>query len=166
MPVLMLLVADGLANVFQDNWKRFHRGIFLFTVIFFQVLLIPGGFVIAEKAKLSRYEDDFFHPWYMLPDYKITRTLESVKSGNVFLSFNSDPAPLLFYAALNNCQAKFHADLPNGKVTTLPNGSLMVLRKDEETSVYEKRFNGKMESAGKSGDHQLFYLRKNISVKP
>ena len=161
----MLLVADGLANVFKSNWKRFHKAAFLAIVIFFQILLIPAGFVIAENAKLSRYEDDFFHPWYMLPDYRITEVLPYIK-GNVFLSFNSDPAPLLFYAAINNRQANFYADLPNGKVTTIPYGTLLILRNDEDASLYEKRFNGKMESAGKSGNHQLFYLRKNISAKP
>jgi hypothetical protein len=162
LPVLAMLVIDGLCKVINSNWNNFYRTIYFITVICFRILLIPTGFTAAEKAGISRHEDDFFHPWYMLPRYKVTDSVEFLRTQypgrEVFLSFNADPVPVLFYAAVNNVERKFFADVPYRSVKELRKGSLLFLRKKEDTYALEKRFNGKLKKVAETSSHDIYEL--------
>ena len=163
LPVLIMLVTDGIfALTASDKWRNFHRAIFFLVILASQSVMVIAGAVAAEKCKLSRYEDDFFHPWYMFPGYKITDTIGHLKEippyKAVFLSFSADPAPILFYALNNALEHKFSSDIPFGSVKTLPQGSIAVLRHDEDPAIYEKRFGKKFNLLYSTRLHNIFEL--------
>ena len=84
----------------------------------------------------------------MFPDYQVSSTVKILKElpadKSVFISFPADPAPLLFYAATDALQRNFLSDIPYNSVKNLAPGSLLVLRSNENSADYEKRFNGKL----------------------
>lgn len=166
VPVLSMLVIDGISTlVNSEKWRYFHRAVFFLIILVSQAVLVLAGATVAEKCRLSRYEDDFFHPWYMFPGYKPDLTVKYLKTlppgKSVFLSFSADPAPLLFYAANNALEHKFFSDIPFNSVKTLPHGSIIVLRHDEKTAVYEKRFNGKLNLLHQTRLHNICELDTN-----
>jgi hypothetical protein len=162
LPVLIMLAADGIDALTREKWGNFQKTIFYLTILSAQILLIPGGYLAAEKLKFSRYEDDFFHPWYMLPRYKVTDSVELLRTQypgrEVFLSFDSDPVPVLFYAAVNGVERRFFADIPYRSVKELHKGSLLFLRKKEDTYALEKRFNGKLKKVAETSSHDIYEL--------
>ncbi len=162
LPVLIMLAADGIDALTREKWGNFQKTIFYLTILSAQILLIPGGYLAAEKLKFSRYEDDFFHPWYMLPRYKVTDSVELLRTQypgrEVFLSFDSDPVPVLFYAAVNGVERRFFADIPYRSVKELRKGSLLFLRKKEDTYALEKRFNGKLKKVAETSSHDIYEL--------
>ena len=166
LPVLCMLVIDGIfALTTSEKWRRFHRAVFFLIIMVSQAAIVLAGAVAAEKCKLSSYEDDFFHPWYMFPGYKVSSTVEYLKEiplGNgVFLSFSADPLPVIFYAASNGLEHKFSSDIPFNSVKTLPSGSIAVLRQDENPENYEKRFGGKLELLHKNKLHKICRFNGN-----
>ena len=128
--------------------------------------MVLTGAVAAEKCRLSRYEDDFFHPWYMFPGYKVSATVEFIKTlpldKEVFVSFSADPAPVIFYAAENALEHKFSSDIPFNSVKTLPHGSIAVLRHDEDPEVYSKRFGGKLKVIHQTKLHTICELTAEL----
>lgn len=163
LPVLCMLVIDGIgALTVSDKWHNFHRAAFFLVILASQAVMVIAGATVAEKCHLSRYEDDFFHPWYMFPGYKVSSTVEYLKTipadKTVFLSFPADPAPILFYAADNVLEHKFSSDIPFNSVKTLSGGSIAVLRHDEAPAVYEKRFGGKLQLLHSTKFHNIFTL--------
>ena len=165
LPVLCMLIIDGTANLINsDKWRFFHRVVFFLIIIASQPVMLITGATIAEMSGLSRYEDDFFHPWYMFPGYKVSAVVEVVKeipaTETIFISFSADPAPILFYAASNSLEHRFQSDIPFGSVKTLPDNAVLILRSDEDSAVYEKRFAGKLEKTAATKLHTVFRLRK------
>ncbi|MBO5722329.1 MAG: hypothetical protein J6S19_04370 [Lentisphaeria bacterium] len=162
LPVLAMAVIDGIAKLTANNWRSTHRIIFFLTVAASQALLIPAGYLAAEKAQLSRYEDDFFHPWYMFPKYRISDTaayLQKNHSGKtVFVSFSADPVPVMFYAAMQNVKCNFKNDVPYMSVKELPAGTIAVLRKDESPAVYSRRFNRVLHKLCETTGHNIYLV--------
>lgn len=161
LPVLCMLVIDGISTlVNSEKWRYFHRAVFFLVILVSQAILVLAGATVAEKCRLSRYEDDFFHPWYMFPGYKVTAAVEHLEtlpgSRNVFISFSADPAPVLFYALSRNCEHKFQSDIPFNSVKTLAANSIVILRHDEDPILYEKRFGGKLKKIFATKLHSVF----------
>lgn len=92
LPVLAMLVTDGIAKVTLKNWKNSQLALFMLLVICVQGMLIMSGFVIAGKAGLDPVEDDFFRPYYMQKNYQpgavIRQTVDLAGEQTVFISFN------------------------------------------------------------------------------
>lgn len=165
LPVLCMLVIDGIANLTNsEKWRFFHRAAFFLIIIASQPVILITGAVIAEKSGLSRFEDDFFHPWYMFPGYKVSATVELIKelpeNATIFISFPADPAPVLFYAVNNGISRQFHSDIPFNSVKKLDNGSAVILRYDENPAAYEERFGGRLEKTAATKLHTVFRLHK------
>ena len=162
LPVLAMLVIDGIAGLINGNWRKFHRIAFFLTIAASQCILIAGGAVVAHQCKLSNREDDFFHPWYMYPDYNISSTADELKKFPddkvVFISFTADPAPLIFYAASNGLQRNFLSDIPYNSVQTLAKGSLLILASDEDPAAFGKRFNGNLRLLSKKRWQSIWEL--------
>lgn len=160
LPVLAMAVIDGIGKLTAVNWRSTHRIIFFFTIAASQLLLIFGGYLAAEKAQLSRYEDDFFHPWYMFPKYKISDTAAYLKKNhsgkNIFISFNADPVPVVFYAAMQNLKCNFKSDVPYMSVKDLPGGSIAILRKNESPEVYSRRFKRTLHKLCETAEHNIY----------
>ncbi|MBE6368709.1 MAG: hypothetical protein E7056_00930 [Lentisphaerae bacterium] len=166
LPILAMTVIDGVRAVINSKWRNFHRTVYFITVICFQILMIPTGFAVAEYAQLSRYEDDFFHPWYMLPRYQVSDTARQLTrfpaDQTIFASFNSDPMPIIFYLLQQNDPPlkNFHSDLPFNSVKNLPGNSIVILRKDEDPAACGKRFNGTLDLIHQTRSHNIFRFRK------
>ena len=165
LPILCMLVIDGIATLTSsDKWRLFHRMAFFLIIIASQPVMLITGATVAEMSGLSRYEDDFFHPWYMFPGYKVSAVVDVVKemadAETVFISFPADPAPVLFYAVNNALQKCFQSDIPFNSVKSLPGNAVLILRSDEDPGVYEKRFAGKLEKTAATKLHTVFRLVK------
>ena len=165
LPVLCMLVIDGTSYLTNsDKWRTFHRVAFFLTIIASQPVILITGATVAETSGLSRFEDDFFHPWYMFPGYNVSAVVDVVKelpaTETVFISFPADPAPVLFYAASNGLEHRFQSDIPFNSVKTLPSDAVIILRSDEDPAAYEKRFGGKLEKTAATKLHTVFRLHK------
>ncbi len=165
LPVLAMLVIDGIKEVVKANWRKYHKTAFFLVIILFQFLLIPTGAAAAYCSKLSSYEDDFFHPWYMLPNYRISESALQIRTlaeeNKVFISFASDPAPLYFYIAERGGaqMANISADLPYNSVKNLADGSVAVLRHNEDKQTYEKRFNCRLQEFEANKLHKFYRVK-------
>ena len=145
-PLYAMLMADGIAAMGRTSRLRtaVSAGCLLASLVVFR-LCAPA---VASAAGLSEYEDDYFRPWYMAEDYSVRELLPELQKhpdvSTVFLSFGSDPCPLMFYAALRDIRKEFLPDQPVGRVKTLPPSALFVLRRDEVPEDYETRFGGRL----------------------
>jgi transcription antitermination factor NusB len=50
LPVLVMLVADGIDALTREKWSNFQKTVFYLTILSAQILLIPGGYLAAERA--------------------------------------------------------------------------------------------------------------------
>lgn len=145
-PLYVMLMADGIAAMGRMSRLRtaVSAGCLLVSLAVFR-LCAPAA---ASAAGLSEYDDDYFRPWYMAEDYSVRELLPELEKhpdiSSVFLSFSSDPCPLMFYAALRDIKKEFLPDQPVGRVENLPASALFVLRKDESPENYETRFDGRL----------------------
>ncbi len=162
LPVLAMLVTDGIKGVINEKWQNFHKVAFFLIIILWQLLMIPGGAALAYRSTLSRYEDDFFHPWYMFPNYRISESAgaigELADHSKVFISFSADPAPLYYYIAERGGRymGNIVADLPYNSVKNLPVNTVLVLRRDEDPAVYEKRFDCRLQKIMENRQHGFY----------
>lgn len=142
-PLYMMLLADGL-NGIRFNRMRTAAGLGCLAVSLAALRIAAP--MVAAGAGLSEYEDDFFRPWYMANDYSVRELLPELgrhpELPAAFLSFDSDPCPLIFYATLRDVEKEFLPDQPPGHVESLPESALVILRKDENPGDYESRFGG------------------------
>ena len=96
----------------------------------------------------------------MAHDYSVRRILPEIRKHpeirTLFLSFNSDPCTILFYAALADYRVDFQADLPYGRVKTLGPDAWFVLRDDDDVRSFETRFGRMLIPAERGGALQLF----------
>ncbi len=162
LPVLAMLVTDGIAELMSQKWRKGQCTIFAMLVITVQLLLIPGGKATVDALKLSTFEDDFFAPWYMHPRYSMSCSVDDLRQipeyKNIFISFSADPMPLLFYSAVSNIKRNIAVDLPYNSIKQLAKGSVLILRCDEVPAVYEKRFNGKLRKLFQNRQHGFYEL--------
>lgn len=159
-PVYAMLLADGVA-AWRPGRKLAGTVVVLWLAI--QLLLAWGAPRMAAAAGLSAYEDDYFRPWYMAQDYSVRALLPELRklppATPVFLSFNSDPCPVLFYAATGDLRRDFRADVPQFRVASLPPGAVLVLRRDESPAAFERRFEGRLEPLGSTALHRMYRLQ-------
>ena len=167
LPVVAMLVTDGIAKVVEKDWKKWHLALFFMISTAVQLLLFPTGVLLAEKARLNPVDDDFFRPYYMEAGYKPCAAIQEIENhtyGNsVFFSFNSDPYPLFFYAVTNNIDTKKYAlDVPYNSVKFVPNGSFAVLAESEDPQTFEKRFNCQLNEIKKFGRLKLYRMTRKL----
>ena len=157
-PLYVMLMADGIAALGRMSRLRTaaSAGCLLLSLVLFR-LCAPAA---ASAAGLSEYEDDYFRPWYMAEDYSVRELLPELEKypdvSTVFLSFGSDPCPLMFYAALRDIRKEFLPDQPVGRVKALPPSALFILRRDESPEDYGARFAGRLSPLFAGHDCTLF----------
>ena len=75
----------------------------------------------------------------------------------IYMTFNSDPWPLMFYFHLNGIGSKeFLFDGPRGRVKELPENSVVILKGDESQEELAKRFAGKWNLLFRNDNHQVW----------
>ena len=159
-PLYAMLMADGIAAMGRMSRLRtvLSAGCLLASVAVFR-LCAPAT---ASAAGLSEYDDDYFRPWYMAEDYSVRELLPELQNHpdvfTVFLSFGSDPCPLMFYAALRDIKKEFLPDQPVGRVENLPASALVVLRRDEAPEDYETRFGGRLSRLFAGHDCTVYFF--------
>lgn len=159
-PVYAMLLADGVAD-----WRPSLKTAAILAAAWVAVQLWLGWAAprAASAAGLSVYEDDYFRPWYMAETYSVRSVLPELRQRSpaapVFLSFNSDPCPVLFYAAQAGLRRDFRADVPQFRVAALPHGALLILRRDENPADFERRFGGALEPLGSTALHAFYRLQ-------
>ena len=75
---------------------------------------------------------------------------------NIFISFNADPVPVVFYAAMQNLKCNFKSDVPYMSVKDLPGGSIAILRKNESPEVYSRRFKRTLHKLCETAEHNIY----------
>jgi len=145
-PLYIMLLADGLACMRRmSRFRLAGLGAALAVSLAALRFLAPAA---ASASGLSEYDDDYFRPWYMEKDYSVSGLLPELEKHPdipaVFLSLNSDPYPLLFYATLREFKKDFRPDRPAGSVNSVPASALFVLRRDEDPDDFGTRFGGKL----------------------
>ncbi len=161
--ILAMMIADGAAAV-AAQWSVRRKlswvGVWGAVQIGW-LLLMPQ---VLSHTGLSAEQDDFFRPWYMEKNYSIRETVAELRKlpakPPVYLSFSSDPCPLLFYAALSDTRRDFRADLPYGSVNQLPAGTLCVLARGEDAGTVEKRFAGRLTPVAETTGHRIMRFQK------
>ena len=83
---------------------------------------------------------------------------ETLRQAQAFyLTFNSDPWPLMFYLRLNGISEKpFLFDGPRGMVNELPPNTGVILKSDEDQSLLARRFKGRWKLLFKNDNHQVW----------
>ncbi|MBE6380167.1 MAG: hypothetical protein E7047_04490 [Lentisphaerae bacterium] len=150
LPVLAMLVIDGIAKVTLKAWKAYHLALFLLLALCVQTMLIMSGYAVSAKVSLDPVEDDFFHPYYMQKNYRPSLVAHKIagQAGDrvVFISFNSDPLPMRFYSVMSGLKCSMSVDVPNNSVKSLPDGSLAVLHtRRDDVQAFEERFNCRLQ---------------------
>ena len=91
--------------------------------------------------------DDFFLGYYMRPEHCPSQTASQLtgffapgKLPDVYLSFNADPWPLMYYMLSRGFQAEFLFDGPRGRVAALKNGTLIIINRSESAEAVSERF--------------------------
>ena len=143
-PLYAMLLADGIAAMGRmSRRKAVASAGCLFVSLAALRLCAPAA---ASASGLSEYEDDYFRPWYMAKDYSVSELLPELEKHPdipvVFMSFGSDPCPLMFYALFRDIQKDFRPDQPVGRVKSMPASALFVLRRDESPEDFGTRFGG------------------------
>ena len=171
-PLFSLLIAAGLRDftaTFCRLKKRFHKKFWIGGL----VILAVSWCCIQQQQELKELfssrcggagRDDFYSPYYLqsghLPDgtaRMISRneTLRQVQA--FYLTFNSDPWPLMFYLRLNGISEKpFLFDGPRGMVNELPPNTGVILKSDEDQSLLARRFKGRWKLLFKNDNHQVW----------
>ena len=166
LPVLIMLVIDGISKVTAESWKISHKWALFMLVLCVQAMLLPGMMLLSKKCGVTPEEDDFFRAYYMFKTHRPAETADFLmqKSGHgnpVFLSFNSDPLPVIFYTAINGVDFRnYRSDIPYNSVKALPDNTLVVLNSQESAADFEKRFNGKLEKVQEIKRYTIYRFRK------
>ncbi len=156
--LFVLLLVGGVRDLSALNCRlrrRWHPvfwygGLLLLVFGWAAVFQLP-----ALRSEFSRRcggtgRDDFFYPYYLRPAHSpfgTARELAKIPAGKrpdfVYLSFASDPWPLMFYSRLNGFDPKeFLFDGPRGRVSFLPTGSIVILNVFEDPTGITQRFGG------------------------
>jgi len=145
-PLFAMLVADGIAAM--GRMTRLRTALLVGGVLVSLAAFRLCAPAAASACGLSEYEDDYFRPWYMAKDYSVRELLPELEKHPdipvVFMSFDSDPCPLMFYALIRDIQKDFRPDQPVGRVKSMPASALFVLRRDEAPEDYGTRFGGRL----------------------
>ncbi len=104
--------------------------------------------------------DNLIYPYY-IHNYDPAGTVGMLKDsqGPIFLSFNADRYPLIFYAFMQGIDyRRFIFDLPNGKkVDKLQNGTIIILGKCDNPQGVAERFHLKqLIPVKENGYHRIF----------
>ena len=173
-PIFTLLLASGLTHLRSMvflKWKR--KGVAVFTALMF-VLAAVYGFAAQSavlRAKLSFLcsgagDDDYIYSHYLRSDFRPAETgaflVEKFPEvlPPVFISLPADPWALLFVLIEKGYSPyHFYFDGPRGRVGNLPSGALLIIRRSENVSDYEKRFGMKAERLFESAMHGVYVLK-------
>ena len=107
--------------------------------------------------------DDFFLGYYMRPEHCPSQTASQLtgffapgKLPDVYLSFNADPWPLMYYMLSRGFQAEFLFDGPCGRVAALKNGTLIIINRSESAEAVSERFGVRLKFLFENPNHRVF----------
>ena len=101
-------------------------------------------------------QDDFYAPRFAGKDFTPSDTACFLQNCQlpVFVSFEADPYCVAYY------RSGIIMDIPPGKLKTLPPSAVVVLAKEEDPEVFEKRFQGVMLKIYQNGLHTVYQYRR------
>lgn len=117
-------------------------GVALLTAVLWSFLVNLANPLISERLTAGYGHDDFFQPYYMdAYDPALTVKLFREHPGKVFVSFDADRYPLLYYANTAGVDtAMIVFDPPGKKLGKLDPGTLLVLSRRENPALFSQRF--------------------------
>lgn len=171
-PIFALLFGAGIRDftaIYCRLKRRFNSffwfgGLIILAFSWCWIQQGPGVKKIFSEHCGGAGRDDFYFPYYLrsshIPDKTAECVAELKKSYNwnsFYFTFNSDPWPLIFYLRMNGFNdAVFLFDGPGGKVSTIPSGSAVILKKDESHSLLAERFPGNWKHVFSNANHQVW----------
>ena len=172
-PVLALPVAAGLRDLSLWNWKKRlpSRGpnqmLSLAVAAATILILWPAlGTSPRIKSAISKrfggdWGDDFFAGYYLRREHRpdlVAQALETLKSENVYFSFLSDPWANIFYYRLRGGKAECILYWTDKK--TLPIGTAVVVRRNEDPYKVAQRFQRRLTLAAETPDCLIFVAKQ------
>lgn len=135
-------------------WRRMKKKPVRWSTVSLPVVLTVAAIVFsvwlprwtapAAVAVANGELDDFSRPYYMENSYAVSpaiAALKPMKTPAIFLSFQADPWPLMFYGALAGIERElWYFDGPRGAVESLPDEAILVLHRGEDPSLFARRF--------------------------
>ena len=169
IPLMCVISSLGLKDlkaILKKNkihYKYIGFGLIIITFILNSSFLREQFCQISGGPKV----DDFFNCYYIRKNHQVNETIKTIidlreneEIEGIYLSFNSDPWPFMYYANINNLGCKNYLfDGPRGKVAKLSNNYLVVLEKEENPKIIEDRFNIKLTQKATTSKHLIFEVK-------
>ncbi len=168
-PFWALLIAGALRHWFAVFSPAKRR---IYTV--FLVLLTVGWgifcgidkvrFAMSDRFGGGEVTDDFFAPYYMRDSFDPAELLAGLKRRGfnppcIFVSFDADSRAFLAAGTLyREWEDRIICDGPRRKVPYLPEGALIILRRDENIEPWEKRFGSPLKFIFEHGRNKVYIL--------
>ncbi len=147
--VLLLVLTDGLNSYLAIQRRQIAVYPVLAGLVCICALMMQSGRLsISETLVAGHGMDDYFYPSYARVDFRphdtvrMLQQLTDNKLPPVYVSFQADFYPMIFYGLLNGIDAgTWQFDGPRSKVDSLPRGALVVLSNQPgELDDFSKRF--------------------------
>jgi hypothetical protein len=176
LPFFAILTAKGIRHaeaaarkrslLCNESRSRIYAGVLILIIIIFGAVIYPDTLIsqkISAKTAWNPEYDDCFDPHYMRKSHRpdLTASNEILQPcKNIYMSFNADPWALMFYRQIagNSSGVNFEFDGPRGKVSSLKRGSAVILRRDEDKSAIEERFNCRLGNLFENTNHRVFFV--------
>ena len=171
-PFFALLTAAGLRDFTaiycrlrrRFNYKSWITGLIILSVSWCCIQQHAPLKLAFSKTCGGGGRDDFYSPYYLRNDHlphltaRMAAVNETAATASAFyMTFNSDPWPLMFYFHLNGVENKeFLFDGPRGQVQELPKNGVVILKADESQEELAKRFVGKWDLLFRNDNHQVW----------
>lgn len=142
-PLFALLAAEGIAACKEKKLLYIGLAVFLWGAL---MQTAACREFLSEKVGGGAQDDDYFYGYYMRPTHTPAQVINAIRRAAphgvpaIYMSFGSDPWPLMFYSKFSGYPAQTLFDGPWGKVQALPAGSYVVLRSDESPQCIAERF--------------------------
>jgi hypothetical protein len=166
IPLMVIISSIGLKNLKAILRKNKINYKYIGVILFVATFILNSQYCRNYFCEISGGPkvDDFFNCYYIQSNHKVNesvRTIQKLKDQEeikgIYLSFNSDPWPFMYYANINNlgCQ-NYLFDGPRGRVEKLESQYLVVIEKTEDPKLLENRFNTTLILKAETSKHLIF----------
>jgi len=149
-PLWALLTAGYLRKVPEKYWRILR----IATVVWGLFTTLEFTRELLSPAVSLGGQDDFYAPYFMKKDFLPSETAGFINTNfpenhPVFVSFGADPPALWYF------RHTAVLDIPPGRCTGLPSGTVLVLGIREDTELFETRFQTRLYEIWRNKLHKI-----------